>query len=75
LKSVLEVLNTKWNRSAFLSLLYKDAVNYYYHFGAGDMTECGALLELHRWENIEALGKNPAPLLLSPPQDSHDPAG
>ena len=57
----------------FLSLLYKDAVNFN-DYGADDMTECGALLEFHRWENTEALGEKPAPLLLSPPEDSHDPA-
>jgi len=73
LTSVLEVLNTKWNSAAFLSLLYKDAVNYY-AYGAGDMTKCGALLELHRWEDTLALGEKPAPLLHSPPQDSHEPA-
>jgi len=73
LTSVLEVLNTKWNSAAFLNLVYTDAVNYY-DYDAGNMTECGVLLELHRWENTEALEEKPVPLLLSPLQDSNDPA-
>jgi hypothetical protein len=53
-----------WNSEAILSSLYKDAVSYY-DYGAGDrwLIDFGALEELRRWQNTEALREKPAPLL------------